>query len=400
MDAAVITAQPFALTAVCKVHAGFISWVAVAVGIGHFYVKHSNVGTVCNKALRTQDRRQLEFGGRASGDNFLHGNLRTAVVTNRTDLADLPGHIRKTKLELVRLRAQAIVLNQRTTAVVGLQAHLLHIRHNVNVLDGASGVVPVAHNVDGGRIALGGLHGVIRFLGQAHRIGHTADTRQLGIRHASVADRIGKDDLGPTHHDVCQPLTTTLGPTVIVFLDVDTRQVFRAVVQEARHRVFHQRIGRVGDVVVAKAGGRVLVPDTARGFFAGVFRVPERVRVGCGGVIHRRQILRDRFQRIRRGTRAAQATTVRVVLIVGGLHLGHVFEGDVLVACFPEDNAGVVFEINGDVAHQLYALIPLTTSIIAFGVTGGHGVDHAVLIGGLDVRHFGTDMHRADEVRT
>ena len=79
-------------------------------------------------------------------------------------------------------------------------------------------------------------------------------------------------------------------------------------------------------------------------------------------------------------------------------HLPHVLAGDRVVAGLPEQNGRVVAEGDDDIAHQLYALVPLAAEALLLLVAGGLGADDAVAVKGTDVRGAARHMHKADVV--
>ena len=98
------------------------------------------------------------------------------------------------------------------------------------------------------------------------------------------------------------------------------------------------------------------------------------------------------------GAAAHKAPAVGVKLLLEQPHLPHVLAGDRVVARLPEQNGRMVAEGDDDIAHQLYALVPLAAKVFFFLVAGGLGADDAVAVKSTDIGGAARHVHKADVV--
>ena len=194
------------------------------------------------------------------------------------------------------------------------------------------------------------------------------------------------------------PIVEKLGVAARVF----KREIFTGKVVEVVPHGFFAALADPAVAVVEIRRGEV-VPDAAGGLLAAVLGLGDgavlRQKAGGVAVQHRADILAlvDDLLGVQ-GAAAHKTPAVGVQPLLEQPHLPHVLAGDRVVARLPEQNGRVVAEGDDDIAHQLYALVPLAAEALLLLITGRLGADDAAAVKRADIGGAARHMHKADVV--
>ena len=194
------------------------------------------------------------------------------------------------------------------------------------------------------------------------------------------------------------PIVEKLGVAARVF----KREIFTGQIVEVVPHGFFAALADPAVAVVEIRRGEV-VPDAAGGLLAAVLGLGDgavlRQKAGGVAVQHRADILAlvDDLLGVQ-GAAAHKTPAVGVQPLLEQPHLPHVLAGDRVVAGLPEQNGRVVAEGDDDIAHQLYALVPLAAEALLLLVTGRLGADDAAAVKRADIGGAARHMHKADVV--
>ncbi len=202
-----------------------------------------------------------------------------------------------------------------------------------------------------------------------------------------------------------------IGPVIPIAADLGEGEGFGGVL-----------VGIVRAFLEAEVGRREIIPETAGPFIAEIFGFDQRRFVaafdavaakdvlGVGELI-RAAILADHdavvFGDGGEGgvgggsvvvTSSHHATAEGIEFLAEIDNLDHFRGGDDGVAGFPEEDAGVVAEVDHGVAHDFDALIPLAAFDEAFLIAGGADLNDAVAVEGVGIDFLRGDVHPAHVV--
>ena len=268
---------------------------------------------------------------------------------------------------------------------------------------GGGGVVPVADDLDGGGLALHNAEAVKALLFDPAGIDAAAHAGVFAVGLAAMLGRVRPAErrtgavvvlAGGTAH----PIVEKLGVAARVF----KREIFTGQIVEVVPNSFFAALADPAVAVVEIRRGEV-VPDAAGGLLAAVLGLGDgavlRQKAGGVAVQHRADILAlvDDLLGVQ-GAAAHKTPAVGVQPLLEQPHLPHVLAGDRVVAGLPEQNGRVVAEGDDDIAHQLYALVPLAAEALLLLVTGRLGADDAAAVKRTDIGGAARHMHKADVV--
>ena len=428
--AAVVAAQKLRGAVQCEVDARIAERADPPGAVLHGNIDIGDVGSVSGKAARCGVQRQLQGGGAVGGFQLVRRGGRAVIaVAHGLDPAGLR-HIHAGKGEhkgILRLVAppDTAPVDEQLDCGNRVACHHIHrlIVRVAGVPDagalpigavkalffiaivgsGGGGVVPVADDLDGGGLALHNAEAVKALLFGSAGIDAAAHAGVFAVGLAAMLGRVRPAErrtgavvvlAGGTAH----PIVEKLGVAARVF----KRELLTGKVVEVVPNSFFAALADPAVAVVEIRRGEV-VPDAAGGLLAAVLSLGDRavLRQKAGGVAvqHRADILAlvDDLLGVQ-GAAAHKTPAVGVQPLLEQPHLPHVLAGDRVVASLPEHNGRVVAEGDDDIAHQLYALVPLAAEALLLLITGRLGADDAAAVKRADIGGAARYMHKADVV--
>ena len=234
-------------------------------------------------------------------------------------------------------------------------------------------IVPMAHDVNVRCLRIDptvphdtmGIKGVFR---DTHRVCHAATT--IVFHTTIVCIRVREDDF---HTAGADPFARpgTLTPVVVPTEDLfDGESILIMIVSRGIYVLFQcvSRCRMEGTIAISLPVIRIgiFVPILPQPLVTAILHRPHRVMLALVYIQHLTAIFS--LADVKHLARTDGTSAMRVVPVAQGLHLQHVLTADGLIATLVEKDARIVAVIDDGVAHQLHALLPLTSFAVFLGV--------------------------------